>query len=142
MIDELTREECLQLLAGRPIGRLAVITAEGVPMVVPVNYVLDGETVLFRTDAGTKVDGLRRHPVAFEVDDIDSGERTGWCVLVQGVAHEVAPEEVGRACVDPWAGGEKRQWVRVVPRRITGRRLTSEVMDGGPATGQSGRHDE
>ena len=53
MISELTRPECLRLLAARPIGRLAVITAEGLPMIVPVNYVLDGETVLFRTDVGT-----------------------------------------------------------------------------------------
>ena len=136
-MDELTREECLRLLAARPIGRLAVITADGLPMIVPVNYVLDGETVLFRTDVGTKVDGLRRHPVAFEVDDIDASERTGWSVLVQGIAHEVAPEEVGRAAVDPWAGGEKRQWVRIVPRSISGRRLTSEVMDRRPETGQS-----
>ena len=136
-MDELTREECLRLLAARPIGRLAVVTAEGLPMIVPVNYVLDGDTVLFRTDAGTKVDGLRRHPVAFEVDDIDPDDRTGWSVLVQGIAHEVAPEEVGRAAVHPWAGGEKRQWVRIVPRSISGRRLTSEVMDRRRETGQS-----
>ncbi len=126
-LSELTRDECLRLVASAPIGRIAVITAEGLPMVVPVNFVLDGETIVFRTDFGTKVDALRRHPVAFEVDELDLSTRTGWSVLVQGVAHEVPPQEVEHVSVEPWVAGERRQWVRVVPRVVTGRRIRLPV---------------
>jgi nitroimidazol reductase NimA-like FMN-containing flavoprotein (pyridoxamine 5'-phosphate oxidase superfamily) len=122
-LDELARAECLRLMATAPIGRIAVITAEGLPMVVPVNFVLDGETILFRTDPGTKVDALRRHPVAFQADQFDPVARRGWSVLVQGVAHEVSPDEVGTMTLEPWVRGERRQWVRVVPRFVTGRRI-------------------
>ncbi|MGH9248153.1 MAG: pyridoxamine 5'-phosphate oxidase family protein [Acidimicrobiales bacterium] len=48
-------DECLRLLAGDEIGRLAVISGN-TPIVLPVNYALDGETVVFRTDSGTKLD--------------------------------------------------------------------------------------
>ena len=122
-LAELTRADCLRLLSTAPIGRIAVITADGLPMVVPVNFVLDGETILFKTDPGTKVDALRRHPVAFQADHFDTDTRRGWSVLVQGIAHEVAPDEVGRMTLQPWVPGERRQWVRVVPRFVTGRRI-------------------
>ena len=110
------------MLAGRSIGRLAVITPDGLPFVVPVNYALDGETVVFRTDVGTKFDALLRHPVGFQVDSIDPDHRTGWTVLVQGIAHETTPQEVEHLTVEPWTG-PKKHWVRVVPRHVSGRRI-------------------
>ena len=122
-LSELSSDECLRLLDSVPIGRIAVITAEGLPMVVPVNFVRDGDTIVFRTDPGTKFDALRRHPVAFEVDEVDPSTRTGWSVLVQGIAHEVAPQEVEGVSVESWVAGERRQWVRVVPRVVSGRRI-------------------
>ena len=75
MMEDLSRQECWELLAGRSVGRLAVITEENLPFVVPVNYALDGETVVFRSDFGTKFDALLRHPVAFQVDSIDEHHR-------------------------------------------------------------------
>jgi nitroimidazol reductase NimA-like FMN-containing flavoprotein (pyridoxamine 5'-phosphate oxidase superfamily) len=125
IVEELSREECWQLLATGSIGRLAVITADGLPFVVPVNYVLDGEIVVFRSDYGTKFDALLRHPVAFQVDSIDPRHRTGWTVLVQGIAHEATPHEAGHLTVEPWAG-PKQRWVRIVTRHISGRRLRRE----------------
>lgn len=32
-------------------------------------------------------------------------------------------ERVRRLDVDPWVGGEKAHWMRLVPDRVTGRRL-------------------
>ncbi len=117
----LSREECWQLLTTGAVGRLAVITADGLPFVVPVNYVLDGETVVFRTDYGMKFDALLRHPVAFQADSIDPRTHTGWTVLVQGVAHEATPQEADHLTVEPWAG-PKQRWVQIVSRHISGRR--------------------
>lgn len=78
---------------------------------------------MFRTDIGTKLDALRRHPVAFQADQFNWDERTGWSVVVQGVAHEVTPQEVEGLHVESWVSGERPQWVRVVPRFVAGRRL-------------------
>jgi nitroimidazol reductase NimA-like FMN-containing flavoprotein (pyridoxamine 5'-phosphate oxidase superfamily) len=122
-LDEIPREECLALLASMPVGRLAVASPGAPPLVVPVNYVLDGEIVVFRSDPGEKVIQLRGSPVSFQIDQIDPSRRTGWSVLVQGVAYEATPHEVEHLHVEPWAGGQKSHWVRIVPASITGRRI-------------------
>ncbi len=132
-LEELTREECLALLAVHSVGRIAVIGDDNMPFVVPVNYRLNSETVVFRTDAGTKLEALQRHPVAFQIDAIDPLERSGWSVLVRGIAHEVTPEELESVHVEPWVG-PKARLIQVVPRSISGRRIrlpSAEYEPGG-----------
>jgi hypothetical protein len=34
-------------------------------------------------------------------------------------------DRVGRLAVDPWAGGNKAHWMRLIPDRVTGRRVAS-----------------
>jgi nitroimidazol reductase NimA-like FMN-containing flavoprotein (pyridoxamine 5'-phosphate oxidase superfamily) len=88
--QSLDRAECLELLAGKTIGRV-VFTNAAMPAVAPVNYLLDGEEVIFRTANGSPLGvATRRAVVAFEVDDIDSGTRTGWSILAVGNAYEIA----------------------------------------------------
>lgn len=96
--------------------------AGGPPLVVPVNYTVHGEAIVFRTDPGTKLDLLREEPVSFQVDLIDPFHRTGWSVLVQGVADVATHLEIDIE-LESWAGGDKRHWVRVTPAAITGRRI-------------------
>ena len=123
-LEEIARDECLVLVASMAIGRIAVALPGGPPLVVPVNYLLDGETVVFRTDPGTKLDMLREEPVSFQVDLIDPFHRTGWSVLVQGIADATEHDGDNHAVeLESWVGGEKRHWVRVVPAAITGRRI-------------------
>lgn len=121
-LEPLTRDECLALLAVHSVGRIAVVTRDNTPFVVPVNYQLSGEIIVFRTDDGTKLDALQRHPIAFQIDHIDPAEHTGWSVLVQGVGHVTPPHELESTDVAPWAGA-KQHWIQLVPRSITGRRL-------------------
>jgi len=45
---DLSRDECLELLAAMSVDRIAYTTDDG-PRVLPVNYVLEGESVVFRT---------------------------------------------------------------------------------------------
>jgi nitroimidazol reductase NimA-like FMN-containing flavoprotein (pyridoxamine 5'-phosphate oxidase superfamily) len=122
------RDECLRLLAGDEIGRLAVV-AGNTAVVVPVNFALDGETIVFRTDAGTKLDDGPRARASFEVDCFDRERRTGWSVVATGRLEEVTPYDaatfarVRLLSVDPWAGGDKAHWMRLVPDRLTGRRI-------------------
>lgn len=122
-LDELTPEECLELVGTMSVGRVAVAVGGGSPLVVPVNYVLDGEVVVFRTGSGTKSSALLGAPMSFEVDLFDPGHRSGWSVLIRGRAAEAADREVRHLTVEPWAPGERSQWIRVLPNEITGRRI-------------------
>lgn len=123
-VTELSADECFELLATQPIGRLAVSRADGPPMVVPVNYRLDGTAVVFRSDPGLKVRLLRQgSPVSFQVDWIDWHHRAGWSVLVHGAAYEASHWETDHLDLDPWPAGDKRTWVRIVATTVTGRRL-------------------
>jgi nitroimidazol reductase NimA-like FMN-containing flavoprotein (pyridoxamine 5'-phosphate oxidase superfamily) len=122
-LDELSREECLRLVASHSIGRIAVAPPGQSPHVLPVNYVLDVDVIVFRSDPGTKVDLTPHHPVSFQVDHFDPSDRTGWSVLLRGNASEVQRSEVSHLGLESWAGGEKAHWVRVVPVIVTGRRI-------------------
>jgi uncharacterized protein len=54
-IEKLGDSECRELLAGQHLGRLALVDARG-PVILPVNYVVDRDAPVFRTDPGTKLD--------------------------------------------------------------------------------------
>jgi nitroimidazol reductase NimA-like FMN-containing flavoprotein (pyridoxamine 5'-phosphate oxidase superfamily) len=127
--EVLTLEECMALLRTCSVGRIAVADGDGPPLVVPVNFAMDGDVVVFRTDVGSKLDQLRRHPASFEVDGIDPVHRTGWSVLVRGFAYECSPADVS---IEPWDDGPKRHWVRLFPGSVTGRRVVraSDDLDG------------
>jgi nitroimidazol reductase NimA-like FMN-containing flavoprotein (pyridoxamine 5'-phosphate oxidase superfamily) len=132
--QELSKSECFELLAREHLGRVAFVDDRG-PIVIPVNFILDRHMVLFRTDAGTKLDAAcRGSRVAFEVDGTDAAAHTGWNVLVRGEAVEVTdPAELARLRklpLDPWAPGAKTHYVRILPAVLTGRRISAP---GGPS---------
>lgn len=76
-LQRIDRDECFELLAGDVVGRLAVVHGH-TPAIFPVNYVLDGADIVFRTDAGTKLDAAERASACFEIDGIDRKTRVGW----------------------------------------------------------------
>jgi nitroimidazol reductase NimA-like FMN-containing flavoprotein (pyridoxamine 5'-phosphate oxidase superfamily) len=127
---ELEAEECYRLLAGHEIGRLGVF-AEHYPLIFPVNYALDrGDVIVVRTHAGTMLAAGSRANVTFEVDDIDRRRRSGWSVLVRGLAEELTSahraeliERTTHSGVRPWAPGEHERWMRIIPHGISGRRI-------------------
>jgi len=89
-LEVLDREDCLRLLAGATLGRVG-LTSGALPMVLPVNFLLDGDRVLVRTSRGSKLEAaLRGAVVAFEADDFHSMHHSGWSVAVTGVASEVS----------------------------------------------------
>lgn len=121
----LPESECWNLLGSVSLGRL-VTTAEGHPEIFPVNFVVQNRTLLFRTAQGTKlVSTAVNHDVVFEVDDHNAAE--GWSVIVRGVARTVNDdddlEQAERAHLLPWTAHAKDHYVRVLPRRVTGRRF-------------------
>jgi uncharacterized protein len=130
-LRELTKSECFELLARNTIGRLAIVDDRG-PVVFPVSYVLDRHTVVFRTEAGTKLHAASRGGRAcFEVDGTDAATHTGWSVVVRGVLTEVTGRaELARVRALPvqaWAPGTRNHYVRALPAVLTGRRVAAAV---------------
>jgi len=127
-LEVLDRATCIDLLAHRRfLGRLAIV-ADGRPLIFPVNYIFDNESVVFCTASGTKLNVIADGAdVAFEVDDSQPLHHSGWSVLVQGHAEVVTdPEEVARlqrGPLRPWAKGTRANWVRISVAEISGRRI-------------------
>lgn len=137
---ELARAECLNLLRRNHFGRLAV-SRDGAPIIRPLNYVFDprSQSIVFRTEQGSKLHGLlRAREAAFEIDGIDDGGRTGWSVVVIGVAEEVTnPSEIRRLDqlgLEVWAPGPRSHWVRIRARTVSGRRIAAVAGSSPPAT--------
>jgi hypothetical protein len=116
---------CLELLATRSTGRLAYIARAGVPDIVPVNYLVQDGLIIIRTAPGPKLQAAeRREHVAFEVDDIDETTRTGWSVVVAGLAERLSGQEAARyRQPEPWATGPRRHTLIIRPQRLDGRQL-------------------
>lgn len=125
----LPADECRRLLATRQLGRIG-LPGTPFPVILPVNFMLDGDAVVIRTDSPTITAVAHHTRVAFEVDDVDERTRSGWSVLVQAFAEEVTGdrraelvERMRTAGGTPWAPGEHGHWIRLVPEVVTGRRI-------------------
>ncbi|WP_344261177.1 helix-turn-helix domain-containing protein [Streptomyces sodiiphilus] len=125
--SSLTEEECRRLLDRHGIGRLALTTPDG-PAAFPVNYAVIGGDVVYRTRPDAVVAPPDGTPAGFQVDQIDDAFSEGWSVLIAGTVRHVADpaalrEEAGDTEPEPWAGGPRDLWIRIEPRKITGRRI-------------------
>lgn len=126
-IEVLDEAQCFELLGQTEFGRLAVDLA-GQPDIFPVNFIVSGGNLLFRTDAGTKLAGAAlSHHVAFEADSVDAEAGTAWSVVIKGIAHLLErDEEIAEAQalpLKPWMPHLEPDFVRIVPNTVTGRRL-------------------
>lgn len=129
-LEVLSLEDCLALLRGHVVGRVAVVDNE-FPVVVPVNYKLV-ETrgpvwVGIRTRPGNVIDHPAM-PAAFEIDGYSITEQEGWSVLVRGTLQHVDPDRGGLwegHDPQPWLNDERDAWLAIEPFSITGRLLRS-----------------
>jgi nitroimidazol reductase NimA-like FMN-containing flavoprotein (pyridoxamine 5'-phosphate oxidase superfamily) len=126
-LEILGRDECLQLLSGCSLGRVAV-SVGALPVILPVNFLLDRERILIRTGPGTKLDAATRDSVvAFEVDHIDPFSHGGWSVCLTGMAREVKDEaELARVKELPlphWAPNGVGHIMAVSIEIVSGRRI-------------------
>lgn len=126
-IDDLSVDECFDLLKTKRVGRLAYID-QGKPRILPLNYDLHQGSVVFRVGYGGLLDVVHNRDVAFEVDDVEADVHRGWSVVVHGVAEEIwRPQELELARqleLRPWAPGDRDHYVRILSSAITGRRIT------------------
>lgn len=123
-------DECWHLLATTSLGRL-VTSISDEPDVFPVNFLVDRRTIVFRTAEGSKlIEVLIQNKVAFEVDEHDNAG--GWSVVVKGTAEIVAGdpdlERLTDLHLQSWVPTDKRNYVRITPTTVTGRRVTFGVQ--------------
>jgi nitroimidazol reductase NimA-like FMN-containing flavoprotein (pyridoxamine 5'-phosphate oxidase superfamily) len=133
VIDELATEECWRRLAQVPTGRLCFVDS-GEPMVHPLNYVVDGHSIVVRTASATALQRLGAGAtVAFEADATQPATCEGWSVVVRGHVAEVTDEqelaEMARLPLHPWASGRRNHYLRLRPWAITGREIRAQVLD-------------
>jgi nitroimidazol reductase NimA-like FMN-containing flavoprotein (pyridoxamine 5'-phosphate oxidase superfamily) len=110
------------------------VTHRALPAIVPVNYVVD-HGILFRTSSGGMLDrACRGQVVAFEVDALADDGRSGWSVLVVGVADGVDGSDELRAVHSGLVsarGPETDRFVRVSMSEVTGREIIAPVVMAG-----------
>lgn len=126
-LEVLPFDSCLRLLAEVSVGRIGFV-ADGEVVVLPVNFVMDGQNVVFRTASGSKLASAQdRITVAFEADNYDDITQSGWSVLVNGRVEVVEDDgEIGRLSrlgLYAWGSSlERPYWIRIRPTSVTGRR--------------------
>ncbi|HET9972139.1 MAG TPA: pyridoxamine 5'-phosphate oxidase family protein [Streptosporangiaceae bacterium] len=125
-LEILPYDECLRLLGTVPVGRISFL-ADGEIVVLPVNYIMDGQDPVFSTARGSKLSAAEGQDiVAFEADEYDATTKSGWSVLVNGRAFAVYEDtEIRRLnALDlrSWATTADRPfWIRIRPTAVSGR---------------------
>lgn len=120
--EVLPREECFELLRSVPVGRIG-LSMSALPVVLPVNFAVDGDRLVVRTAAGSKLDAaLAGAVVAFEADNYDVDTGAAWSVLVRGSAAVLGAVDDVDLDLDSWVAGQSDHWVMITTDLVSGRR--------------------
>lgn len=117
--------ESWQLLGTHTVGRLVTHVGDVVD-IFPVNYVVDGESIVLRTAEGTKLtEMLIGGEVLFEVDE--HTETEAWSVVLRGRARRLETEAEILAAdalpLRPLVPTLKRNYVRIEVSSLSGRKF-------------------
>jgi hypothetical protein len=122
----LTRGECRRLLAlgskERRHGHLGIAQL-GAPLVLPLDYAVDGPDVVVRIGEGLFARVERAELVAFQVDGETDGHH--WSVLVRGLALLEDDEAAVGALPVPRIASPGHRLVRIRTDVVTGRRFAT-----------------
>ena len=129
VLETLDPSECRRLLATAVVGRVGLVVGE-LAYVLPVNFALAGDTIVFRTAQGSAFDRLARdRALTFEIDHVDPGFHAGWSVMVIGrgfgLEHQVPPETLQALELRPWGMGAVPGWIGISMDELTGRRIVA-----------------
>ncbi len=125
-MKELTRQEAMRRLGSVQLGRI-VFTHHAMPAIRPVNHLVDDGQVIIRSHEGSAIVTVASAGpgtvVAYEADEIDSATRTGWSVVVTGLARLVDDAQQAaryRETPRPWVAGQMSYVIRIDPQVVTG----------------------
>jgi nitroimidazol reductase NimA-like FMN-containing flavoprotein (pyridoxamine 5'-phosphate oxidase superfamily) len=136
-VEQLDEAECLRLISGGGVGRIAYSGQWGLT-VLPVSYKLLEGSIVVRTPLGSGTDealrtGIRgaEYRVTFEIDQVGPDAEEGWFVVIQGPAHHVDAHDDS---LSAWVPGprspewnNREHFVRITPILIAGRRLRQDA---------------
>ena len=128
-LHELTRAEAMALLASVQIGRL-VFTHQALPAIRPVNHLIEDSKIVIGLTPGSAIAATAEAGgtvVAYEADILDPDQRTGWTVIIVGVARlesDTDAAERYRTTLQPWLSGSMQDIVTISSDVVTGYRLT------------------
>ncbi|MGH3453494.1 MAG: pyridoxamine 5'-phosphate oxidase family protein [Nocardioidaceae bacterium] len=127
-LEELPRDEAIELLSSVSMGRIG-FTIGGLPTIRPVNHVVDGDDIVIRTHLESTRSACDGAVVAYETDWLDRRTRTGWSVIVTGVASVVDnPLEIDRfdSLVQPWIDAPVTYLLRIKADVVDGLKLVAD----------------
>jgi nitroimidazol reductase NimA-like FMN-containing flavoprotein (pyridoxamine 5'-phosphate oxidase superfamily) len=121
-VTPLDREACWDMLRAHSFARIGYIL-RGEVRIVPINYAVHGDRLVFRTADDSKFYALASNThIGFELDEV--GPETARSVIVRGRAHEIEDEaEVAEATatLHPWVPTEKRRVLAIEVVDLSGR---------------------
>jgi Predicted flavin-nucleotide-binding protein len=126
-LPALSRLESVALLARSHVGR-AVFTERALPAVATVPFAFHNAGIVMHTSGDSRLASAaaRGSILAFEIDDIDPGTRTGWSVVVLGEPELVTAGEeraVIEHLLEAWVPGVHDACIRLALTVVTGRRI-------------------
>jgi len=124
-LQELSRAECMELLTEKNVGRVVYAGPDG-PEIIPLNYIVHNDAVLFRTSPHSLLGrSLPLDVAAFEVDETDDFTESGWSVVLRGAVHALDADDLPPVDERPtaWPAGQRTLYVRLAPRTVTGLRM-------------------
>jgi nitroimidazol reductase NimA-like FMN-containing flavoprotein (pyridoxamine 5'-phosphate oxidase superfamily) len=132
-LHELSTGNCRVLLESVPLGRLAFVH-DGLPVIRPVNFTVAGDAIYLRAGRNSWADRISGQPVTIEVDGYDRTDRTGWSVIVTGIATlatdiETVANQLGND-LRSWAPPPRDRLLRISVHRIGGRRVAHRGESG------------
>lgn len=127
VIQNLSDEESLELLATKTFGRLVVRRKDDMDL-FPLNYLVHEGEIYFRTAEGSKLFSLTlNNDVLFEADNVDGDSQEAWSVVVKGTARTLSSnaeiEAADQLPLTPWLPTLKYNYVVVSPNEISGRKF-------------------
>ena len=125
--------DCFQLLQLASVGRIGFLCG-GEVLILPVNFLVDGQDVVFRAYVGSKLSKIEvGHYACFEADSYDAATKSGWSVVARGLVEKESEASFARLddCgMEFWGEtAQERLWMRIRPTSITGRRIPSADAD-------------
>ncbi len=119
-------ETCFRLLESGSVGRIG-FSAQVLPVIFPVNYLLQHRTVVFSSEPGEKLRAAEERAVAcFEIDWFDPLGHDGWSVLATGRLNPIEADRAALLAAYPlanWALDGPRHFIELPVELISGRRL-------------------
>ena len=131
IIRKLSSEECWDLLRSTTFGRIG-FQLRGRTRITPINYVVDGSRIVFRTAEGAKFFALMVEDNAvLEIDDYDA--ESAWSVIAHGGVREITDDPDAAAAtagLRPWVPTPKNHVFAIDVDKVRGRRFTLERPPG------------